>query len=89
MDNFINVTIPFSKTVLRDSTLVLDNRASLNQSQERVLNFITLYPTATIAQIVKELEMSDGYVRKILTFLKDNNYIKRVGGNRSGSWKIV
>lgn len=89
MDNFINVTIPFSKTVLRDSTLVLDNRASLNQSQERVLKFITLYPTATIAQIVKELEMSDGYVRKILTFLKDNNYIKRVGGNRSGSWKIV
>jgi len=32
---------------------------------------------------------SDGYIRKILGFLKSNNYIKRVGANKKGYWQIL
>lgn len=31
--------------------------------------------------------MSDGYVRKMLQFLKTNGYVEREGPNKTGHWK--
>lgn len=31
--------------------------------------------------------MSDGYVRKVLQFLKTNGYVEREGSNKTGHWK--
>ena len=42
----------------------------------------------TIRDLVQESGFSDGYVRKIITTLKNQHMIERVGSNKTGYWKI-
>ena len=60
----------------------------LNSSQLKVYNYIKNYPNATIELIANELELSSRYVRKIVDYLRNNNYIKRVGSNKTGKWIV-
>lgn len=81
-ENFVNVVIPFSDTF---KGVQLINK-SLNLSQEKVFNYLKTHPEATIKTLVTECAISDGYVRKILTYLKENGYIRREGSNKTGIW---
>lgn len=85
MDNYLNVTIPFKKE-LKGGKKDLYN-LSLNDSERIIYSFVDDNPTYTIRDLVRESDFSDGYVRKILTNLKDKKYIKRVGSNKTGYWK--
>lgn len=57
-------------------------------SQIKIYSYLKEHPEATIKVLVKECEMSDGYVRKILTFLKNEGLIKHEGPNKGGYWII-
>ena len=61
----------------------------MNESQAKVYNYLKEHPEATIKIMVSECDISDGYARKILTFLKENGYIRHEGSNKNGSWKIL
>ena len=89
MDNFVNVTIPFSREKYIDKTDIIEPRVVLNDSQLKIYNLLQINAEYTIKDLVRESSMSDGYVRKILTFLKEHKYIERVGSNKKGYWKMV
>lgn len=35
------------------------------------------------------LGISDRMIRKHIKILRDNNFIKRVGGNKTGHWEVL
>lgn len=85
MDNFINVTIPFA----RERQEIIGAPEKLNNTQSRIYMLLSEKPYSTIKEIRETLSMSDSNVRKILTFLKENGYIRRNGSDRKGYWEIL
>jgi predicted HTH transcriptional regulator len=88
MDHYVNVIIPLNKKNYEENMPVIDRKLMLNPSQNRVYTIIKENPTYTIKTLVGETSFSDGYVRKILQYLKQNHYIERVGANKDGYWKV-
>jgi predicted HTH transcriptional regulator len=87
MDNYVNVVIPFNKAFNKTNNYKPDNK--LNTSQVKILDLLNENPNYTIKDLVKLSGFSDGYTRNILAFLKEHNYIRRVGSNRYGYWEIL
>ena len=85
MDNFINVTIPFSK----ERREIISAPEKLNDAQSKIYMLLSEKPYVTIREIRETLSMSDSYVRKVLAFLKENGYVKRIGSDRKGFWEII
>lgn len=85
-DNFVNVTIPFNGNF---SNFISETQSELNESQLKIYNYLKKHPKATHKILTKECEMSEGYVIKIITFLKKHGYIKREGSNKSGFWTVL
>ncbi len=85
-DNFVNVTIPFNREFIDYRQ---KNIRPMNEAQTKIYNYLKKHPEATIKTMVSECGLSNGYIRKILTFLKDNGYIKREGSKKTGTWAIV
>lgn len=53
------------------------------------LEAIASNPRATRAQISMELNVSERTVSECIATLKKHNCIERIGGNKSGYWKII
>ena len=85
MDNYVNVTIPFNKSVTREAPEI---QTSLNSSQLKIYDLLQTHPEYTIKELVGESSLSDSYVRKILNELKARGYITRIGSNKTGYWNI-
>jgi len=60
----------------------------MNEAQARNYRYLKKHPKATIKVLVSECGISDGYVRKILTFLKENGYVRHDGSNKTGVWMV-
>ncbi len=84
-DNFVNVVIPFNREFAEQPA---ERSKPMNEAQSKIYGYLKEHPKATIKVLVAECGISDGYVRKILTFLKENEYIKREGSNKYGNWQI-
>lgn len=89
--NHVNVVIPFNKVDDNEppkkttyQTYYTDN---MNSAQSLLYSIVSENPHYTISDMVKKSGMSDGYVRKILQFLKTNGYVEREGSNKTGLWK--
>lgn len=82
-DNFVNVVIPFNRDFTERQTRDL---IPMNEAQSRIYSYLKEHPEATIQVLSSECGVSTGYVRKILSFLKENGYIKRKGSNKTGIW---
>ena len=87
MDNYINVTIPFNKNIPNFNE-TSDSHAPLNDSQLKVYNLLQAQNESTIKDLVRKSNLSDSYVRKILNELKRQDYIERIGSNKTGYWKV-
>ena len=61
----------------------------MNKSQAMIYNYLQGHPSATIRIWVSEHGEGDGHAGKILTFLKENEYVKHEGSNKSGVWNIL
>ena len=85
-ENFVNVVIPFNREFAEKQPEI---SKPLNESQAKIYNYLKEHPEATIKILVSECGVSDGYARKILTFLKENGYVRHEGSNKNGSWKIL
>ena len=82
-ENFVNVTIPLSREF---SETAPQQPVTLNPSQQKVYEYLKAHPEATMQVLVTECGISKGYAQKILAFLKENGYIRRIGSNKSGKW---
>ena len=89
MDNYINVTIPFNYEKTSIIGIDVDNEISINEAEQRVINYISKNSDITIRELVDISGYSDGYIRKMLKALKEKNVIERRGGNKAGKWIII
>lgn len=85
-DNFVNVIIPFNREFIEQPP---KSSTPMNAAQAKTYDFLKEHPEATIKVLVSECGISDGYVRKILTFLKDNGYVRHEGSNKTGVWRVL
>ena len=87
MDNYVNVIIPFSRSrEIKEKSTVTSN---LNDAQMKIYTLLKDNPNNTIKALVRLSGFSDGYVRKILSQLKEGNYVIRRGSNKTGYWEVV
>ena len=89
MENFVNVTIPFNYEKKNSGGTDVDNGVSINEAEQRVIDYISQNSSITIKELVAVSGYSDGYIRKILTSLKEKKVIERQGGNKTGKWVVI
>ena len=89
MENFVNVTIPFNYIKQDSVSNETENKVSINETEQRIVDYISQNSGITIKELVSASGYSDGYIRKILTSLKEKKIIERQGGNRYGKWIVV
>lgn len=66
--------------------------SSKNKIEENtpiVLEFLRQYPKTTQKNIIENLNISKRTLERIISLLKEDGYIERIGNNRSGYWKIL
>ena len=85
-NNTIIVTIPINKNLLEKN---INNNDNLNETEKKVLNEIRENPNSTKAIIAYNIHTSESNVEKIIRKLRNNNYIERIGSNKTGYWKII
>jgi predicted HTH transcriptional regulator len=82
-DNYVNVTIPFSRKPDGHSF-----SSSLNNAQQTVAGLLKDHPEFTINDLARHTEYSESYIRKIISELRYRNIIKRKGSKKTGSWQV-
>ncbi|MCD8307810.1 MAG: putative DNA binding domain-containing protein [Clostridia bacterium] len=66
-----------------------DTGTSLSNTEQLVLDLIKKYPTMTQEDIAHYFNMSKRNIQRIISKLKDSNYIARSGSSRTGAWVIL
>lgn len=93
-ENSIVVTIPFNwLNVMGDkrSYRVDDKNTEslLNHTQAHILAEIRNNPNITKPRLAEKLKLGKTTIDKGISVLKKYGYIKRVGSNKSGYWKVL
>ena len=65
------------------------SKNKIEENSDTVFNYLNLYPNAKQKDIMADLEISRRTLERIISLLKENGSIERVGNNRSGYWKIL
>lgn len=84
----IIVTIPLNKKLLEN----VENQNvynDLNETEIKVLNLIVSNVKYTIKDLAIITNFSERYINRIIRSLKDKMYIKHIGANKNGNWKIL
>ena len=93
-ENNIIVTIQFNrinKVGIKVSNKVGNklNSDLLNTSQVKVLAKIRNNPNITKSQLMIKCDLGKTSIDNIIKTLKNRNYIKRVGSNKTGYWEVL
>ncbi|WP_261563948.1 ATP-binding protein [Fusobacterium gonidiaformans] len=54
-----------------------------------VFDYLNQFPTTKHKNIMEDLNISRRTLERIISLLKEQSYIERIGNNRSGYWKIL
>ena len=87
-EHTVIVTIPLNKELLEKSEKITNNN-DLNDAESKILELIKNDPSYKMADFMSLTDYSERYINKIIRNLKDKEYIKRVGSNKSGYWQIL
>lgn len=87
-EHTIIVTIPLNKELLESIDKTPEN-IELNDAEIKLLELIKSNPTYKTTDFIRLTEYSEVYINKIIRSLKDKEYIRRVGSNKSGYWEIL
>ena len=60
-----------------------------NTDIQKILEYLKQKPTATQKEMAEYFNITRRTVERNMNILKEKGYIKRVGNNRSGHWKIL
>ena len=83
-------TVIFPNLNYRGSDKVGDKVGdNLTKNREQIVNVLRKNPKASFSQIAKAIELSKISIYRNITWLKDNNYIKRIGSAKGGYWEII
>ncbi len=86
-EHTVIVTIPLNKKLLEgyEEREILN----LNEAETKILRLIKNDPTYKTTDFINLTGYSESYVNKIIYSLKEKKYIKRIGANRTGYWKVL
>lgn len=89
-ENYVNVTIPFNKGVLKEKKGQIETKIEISRRDNagKVLEYIKNNASATIENIARDNGISFSYARKIIDKWKNLGVIKRVGANKNGFWEV-
>lgn len=65
------------------------SKNKIEENTPLVLEFLKQYPEITQKNIMENLNISKRTLERIISLLKENSYIERIGNNRSGYWQIL
>lgn len=97
-ENSIVVTIPFNKIDSETVDKVIDkvvdkaidkSRAELSEVSIRIMEEMRHNPGITQPQLAEKLDVGKTTIQKNISYLKKNSFIRRVGSNKTGVWKIL
>ena len=86
-NDFITVTIPFSRPLL--NKINIKEPITLNKSQEELINYLKENNKATVYDISSHLKVSEIYVKKMIAELKKYGFVERIGSNKKGYWIVL
>lgn len=94
-ENYINVSIPYDAKVM-ESMLVNDvgaengaENGADNTMEENIIRELKINPKITRRELSLKLRIGTTSVYRILSRLKENGKIKRVGPDKGGYWEIA
>lgn len=87
LENFINVIIPFNKSMIREEN-IRESSKNLNEAETKIYQLLKKEPSITIPCLIEKTGLSNSYIRKILGQLKKKQVIERIGSNKTGEWLI-
>ena len=61
----------------------------LGDNRQKILKYIKSNNRISISELTKKIGISSTSIEKNITYLKDNDYLSRVGSAKSGYWKIL
>ncbi len=85
-DHTIIVTIPINKKLLEETEY---KNKDLNASEREILNLLIKNNNYKIKDLEEITNFSQRYINKIISSLKNKNYIERFGSNKQGYWKVI
>ena len=97
-DNTIIVTIPINKNLLEKNKTeeiyynLEDSKEEyfdLNEAEENIYKLLKSNVRYKTKDLMKKTKYSEAYINKKIRSLKDKEYIKRIGANKNGYWKIL
>jgi predicted HTH transcriptional regulator len=97
--NYIDVTLPFNQAVLASVPQLGTDEGTddegirlnedLSNTEKKVILELIKDPGNTYNQLASEIGCSRRTVSRAVASLVEKKYIKRIGNNKSGFWKIV
>lgn len=90
-DNFITVTIPYSKTekTLNNISNVNLNNSKLSKSEQKVLTVLKKNEFLTVLNLTDILDIKQTAINNAIKGLKQKGIIRRKGSNKTGCWEIL
>ncbi len=98
-DTYINVIIPFNRNVLtaisynqyEDSHVLQDKpiNIELSKNEKNILLELIDDPSIPYDTLVTKLNISRRTVSRVFNSLVEKEYIKRIGNNKTGYWKVI
>lgn len=85
-ENSIVVTIPFEKLQKVENKV---EKKKLNARRQKIMQEIRDNSAVTTSELSKILGISETAVDNNLAFLKENQYIERVGSKKTGYWHVL
>lgn len=88
----IVLTIPFNRIDAPEHTgqgSAADAPASLNRTQQQVLDEIRNNPNITHEKLASAIGKGVTTAQKAVRFLRENGYIERVGSDKAGWWRVL
>lgn len=85
--NFIKVDFMFNENTLSNSNN--SNEKELNNTQNEILSLIKKDKLITQEEMADIMKINRVNIARNIKILKDKEYITRVGGNKTGNWKIL
>lgn len=87
-DHYINVTIPFDKTVMRShqKNKMNDDVPVNDKNVETIINIIRTNSTITRDELARKMEKGTATISRYLKMMQEKHIIQCVGSKKTGHW---
>ena len=88
--HFIRVSIKYNQNKFDyTNNKLLLNYSDLTKVQENIIKLLLDKPSLTQPELARILGVGERTIRYNMKYLIENNYIERVGSNKTGEWKVI